>query len=68
MYLLRIVTMDGLTGLTPLAVDARTATSLSVASADAVSAGHLQASDPDALYAAREDLAKAREAAAAWAD
>jgi tetratricopeptide (TPR) repeat protein len=28
----------------------------------------LQAADPDALYAAREDLAKAREAAAIWAD
>jgi tetratricopeptide (TPR) repeat protein len=28
----------------------------------------LQAGDPDALYAAREDLGKAREAAAIWAD
>jgi hypothetical protein len=32
----------------------------------AISAGLWQAADPDALYAAREDLTKAREAAAIW--
>jgi tetratricopeptide (TPR) repeat protein len=31
-------------------------------------AAPLQTADPDALYAAREDLAKAREAAAIWTD
>jgi len=35
---------------------------------DAGNAIRLQAADPDALYAAREDIGKAREAAAIWAD
>jgi tetratricopeptide (TPR) repeat protein len=37
-------------------------------STDARATDPLQAADPDALYAGREDLAKAREARAIWAD
>jgi hypothetical protein len=37
-------------------------------STDARATDPLQSADPDALYAAREDLAKAREARAIWAD
>lgn len=70
-----VPSLPGLTGVAPPAVAGRTATSPGISGADAVSssavsvsAPHVQASDPDALYAAREDLAKAREAAAVWAD
>jgi tetratricopeptide (TPR) repeat protein len=54
-------------GLLPPAGEARNAASLK----DAPGGDRLQAAnnrDPDVLYAAREDLAKAREAAAVWAE
>ena len=54
-------------GLLPLAGDARHVTSCT----DAVGGARLQAppqQDPDALYAARADLGRAREAATIWAD
>ncbi len=53
--------------LQPLAGEARNAASLEAASGgDRLQAA--QSHDPDVLYAAREDLAKAREAAAVWAE
>jgi tetratricopeptide (TPR) repeat protein len=51
-----------------IAADAAVSFTLDPATRDARAADPLQAADPDTLYAGREDLAKAREAKAIWAD
>jgi tetratricopeptide (TPR) repeat protein len=53
-------------GPVPAAGDARTASLKDAARTERVQAAAVP--DPDVLYAAREDLAKAREAAAIWAN
>jgi tetratricopeptide (TPR) repeat protein len=51
-----------------IAVSAPLVSAPGIHALDAAAGIRLQASDPDALYANRDDLGKAREAAAIWAD